>query len=52
MVSLGIGTDGFRRHAAGVFRSKKPSSMPCLMSRTVAVLPSASLTLVSGTRNP
>ena len=51
IVSFGIGTLGFNRHACGVLRPKNPSSMPWRMSRTVVVLPSASLTFVSGGRN-
>ena len=41
-MSFGIGTDGFSRHACGVFRPKNASSIPWRMSRTVAVWPSAS----------
>ena len=28
IVSFGMGTDGFNRHACGVLRPKNPSSMP------------------------
>ena len=50
MVSAGMGTVGFSRHASGVARPKKPSSMPRRIDSTVAVWPSASLTFSSGGR--
>ncbi len=50
IVSAGIGTLEATRHAFGVLRPKKPSSIPCRMSPTVARLPSGSETCVEASR--